>query len=49
MGQAAHERCTANFALPVVADRWDALLTLMASAQDMHLPRSAALEPMRVA
>jgi glycosyltransferase involved in cell wall biosynthesis len=49
MGQAADERCRANFALPVVAERWDALLTLMASARDMHLPRSAALEPMRVA
>ena len=49
MGQAARDRCTANFALPVVADRWDTLLTLMASARDMRLPRSAALEPMRVA
>ena len=38
MGQAAHDRCTAKFALPVVADRWDALLTLMASARDMRLP-----------
>jgi glycosyltransferase involved in cell wall biosynthesis len=49
MGQAARARCTAKFALPVVADRWDTLLTLMASARDMRLPRSAALEPMRVA
>jgi glycosyltransferase involved in cell wall biosynthesis len=49
MGKAARDRCTANFALPVVADRWDTLLTLMASARDMRLPRSAVLEPMRVA
>jgi len=49
MGDAARDRCTSRFALPVVADRWDALFTLMTSARDMRLPRSAALGPMRVA
>jgi glycosyltransferase involved in cell wall biosynthesis len=48
MGQAARDRCVTRFALPVVADRWDALFTLMVSARDMRLPRAAALEAMRV-
>ncbi len=48
MGQAARDRCVTRFALPVVADRWEALFTLMVSARDMRLPRAAALEPMRV-
>jgi glycosyltransferase involved in cell wall biosynthesis len=49
MGSTARDRCVARFALPVVADRWDALFAVMASAHDMQLPRAAALEPMRVA
>ncbi len=48
MGEAARRRCTARFALPVVADRWATLFTLMASAREMHLPRRAALEPLQV-
>jgi glycosyltransferase involved in cell wall biosynthesis len=48
MGDAARDWCAARFALPVVADRWDTLFTLMASARDLRTPRAAALEPMRV-
>jgi glycosyltransferase involved in cell wall biosynthesis len=48
MGQAARERCVSHFSLSVVADRWDALFTLMTSARDIRLPRAAALEALRV-
>jgi glycosyltransferase involved in cell wall biosynthesis len=48
MGDAARDRCVSRFALPVVADRWDALFTLMTAARDIRLPRAAALEAMRV-
>jgi hypothetical protein len=48
LGRGARDRCVARLALPVVADRWDALCTLMTSSREMHLPRAAAGEPKRV-
>ena len=44
---AARHRRTSLLALSVVADRWDALFTLIAAARDMRLTRAATLEPLR--
>jgi hypothetical protein len=42
------DRYVARFALPVIADRWDALCTLMTSPREMHLPGGDAREPKRL-